>query len=790
MKRRKLLTGISTAAVALALCMGITGTAQAAKANDASVVQTEVTQLGAPAAPVISLGRTVRSGENVTGWEVAIPKVPEGYTLHLNVYPAGKPKESKTGYWREDKNGVEYFYSNDDYQFDEYYSNGVKIISSSGLEPGAYTMEAYLYMDRVGDPTSWVPAHYDEEDEEWYEGYYARYIGGADYGAEYRSAASNQLSVTAVLGVPSVSTAIKSNSIQLSMGRSSRYVTGYEIYRKTGKKFNKIAKTTKAVYTDTGLTADTKYQYKVRSYYYNKDTKAVSYSPYRTLERTTSGSALKLKAQVTGNKNVKLTWTKVPGAIRYEVYRTKDYSDYTEYEKGGKYNNSFSSKDLLKTLKKNKKTYTDKKTSVNQGYGYTVVAVLKGGKQQVTDYVSVNIAFETPRCLEYNTASGGKVVEWKKVYGASGYLVEKYDPADGTYKPFKNLGKNTTKVTLPAVTPYWYQRTGSTSYNCCTEEEYHIRAVKGSSVSDAAEVSVYSTLGVVSNVTAKKVSNGIQVSWSSVPGASYYQVYRVKAGELVRDKDTKTYDLVSEYDYGSEQQVTEYYGVVTPQVSPAQPGDTEVRYYQNYSYSMDRTTQTTMLDYAGMIVEWDGQKASDVDTVGPQEGVAYQYYVVAYQADVLDMRTLSVHNTTTHMDDPNIEVPRYGIKCPYPDANGNYDTSYGAYRTTIGCAKIGEATYTAAAAPAKVKIKSVKAGSKSATITFKKVAGATNYKIYRSTKKKGQYFCVGTTKKTKYKDTKLTSKKTYYYKVVAVKENEVGADVDSAASKPKSVKVK
>ena len=292
---------------------------------------------------------------------------------------------------------------------------------------------------------------------------------------------------------------------------------------------------------------------------------------------------------------------------------------------------------------------------------------------------------------------------------------------------------------------------------------------------------------MVSNVTAKKVSNGIQVSWSSVPGAAYYRVYRVKAGELVRDKDTKTYDLVS-----SGALVREYHGVVALQVMSPQPGDTEARYYRNYSYFMDLTTQTTMLDYAGMIVSdsYDGELASDVDTVGPQEGVAYQYYVVAYAADVIETDKQSVYNTTTHsLEQQQMDVPEYGIKCPYPDSDGYYATSYN-YRSTIGCAKIGEATYTTATTPAKVKIKSVKAGSKSATITFKKSAGATSYKIYRSTKKKGQYFCVGTTKKTTYKDTKLTSKKTYYYKVVAVKENEVGADVDSAASSPKSVKVK
>ena len=59
--------------------------------------------------------------------------------------------------------------------------------------------------------------------------------------------------------------------------------------------------------------------------------------------------------------------------------------------------------------------------------------------------------------------------------------------------------------------------------------------------------------------------------------------------------------------------------------------------------------------------------------------------------------------------------------------------------------------------------------SKQANITWKKVTGATGYDIYRSTKEKGGYKKIATTKKRSYIDKKLTRNKKYYYKVKAYK---------------------
>lgn len=54
-----------------------------------------------------------------------------------------------------------------------------------------------------------------------------------------------------------------------------------------------------------------------------------------------------------------------------------------------------------------------------------------------------------------------------------------------------------------------------------------------------------------------------------------------------------------------------------------------------------------------------------------------------------------------------------------------------------------------------------------ASLSWKKVAGAKKYQIYRATRKKGKYSKIATTKKLTYKNTLLSKKKTYYYKVRA-----------------------
>lgn len=100
----------------------------------------------------------------------------------------------------------------------------------------------------------------------------------------------------------------------------------------------------------------------------------------------------------------------------------------------------------------------------------------------------------------------------------------------------------------------------------------------------------------------------------------------------------------------------------------------------------------------------------------------------------------------------------------------------------------GTITKTFQIIPAKVSGVAVKAGSRRATITWKKAKGAAGYQVWMATKKKGTYKLVKTltgASKLKYTKTKLTRKKTYYFKVRAYKKGYKGT-----YSAVKSVKVK
>ena len=97
----------------------------------------------------------------------------------------------------------------------------------------------------------------------------------------------------------------------------------------------------------------------------------------------------------------------------------------------------------------------------------------------------------------------------------------------------------------------------------------------------------------------------------------------------------------------------------------------------------------------------------------------------------------------------------------YKTLNGK--TVYSAYTKAVSAKPV----------PAKVtKVKAVNKSKKTAKITWKKVTGASGYRVYRATKKNGKYKLVKTIKKNKtvtYTNKNLKKGKKYYYKVRAYK---------------------
>ncbi len=110
---------------------------------------------------------------------------------------------------------------------------------------------------------------------------------------------------------------------------------------------------------------------------------------------------------------------------------------------------------------------------------------------------------------------------------------------------------------------------------------------------------------------------------------------------------------------------------------------------------------------------------------------------------------------------------KYAIYCDKSStANvyvNNYKNSSGRYGYSKGDKK--DYKFANLAVPT---VKVSKKG-KTATVSWKKVKGANDYYVYRSTSKNGTYSYIGHTKSTKYQNKKLKKGKTYYYKVSAVK---------------------
>lgn len=552
--------------------------------------------------------------------------------------------------------------------------------------------------------------------------------------------------------ITSFDTYVDANSITIS-ATTSGSATGYQFAKKVKSKWVTLGTQTSNTYTDKNLEKSTKYEYRVRSYYYNKFTKKTVWTQWRNIEAVTWGSNLNLKADAASTSSVKLTWKPVSGAEGYEIYRyDKPYkSNVTEK---GQSSNYYSKGILVKTIKSGKaKTYTDKKLTKGQTYTYVVRAYKTINKQKCYVEDSSDITLQAGNISlisEYYNASGNKVITWHKMTGIKGYYVEKYDEATGQYALVKKLSQNAVSYTFPKVNP------GSDSV------KYQIRPYDETIVYGAKQITVSPSLAAVKNVKAVRSGNGIRISWSPVAGADGYRVYRTTSSNLEYDKTTKTYKAKGSNVYEA--------GINTTGCRP----DLGDRGYNNAgTYSTYLIGGTSVLDatitYTKTAVDGYGKEikigeTADGKTIyqteeaiyyqGPEPGVTYYYYVVAY--------------------------------ANAPNGSYNYSTI-----TSTGCTKPASATYTNAIAKKVSKITSVSSKKKGqVTIKYKKVSKVSGYAIYRSTKKNGTYTMIGTSTKTTFTDYSAKSGKTYYYKVASYVKGEVQANIYSAKTSAKQVKVK
>lgn len=132
----------------------------------------------------------------------------------------------------------------------------------------------------------------------------------------YGAYSSVVTATTAIAQVKSLKAQATSASVTLTWGKVSG-AKSYEVYQLVGKKWKKIATTTKTSVTVKKLKANTTYQFKVRAL----NSKKVAGDFSAILKVTTNLTAVKGVKAKTTKSTVALSWSKVSGAKSYEVWQ-------------------------------------------------------------------------------------------------------------------------------------------------------------------------------------------------------------------------------------------------------------------------------------------------------------------------------------------------------------------------------------------------------------------------------------------------------------------------------------
>lgn len=607
-------------------------------------------------------------------------------------------------------------------------------IGSFGLTPGiTYYFTAFTYDDSNEDIEQAPIAS----------------INGVDFKYYVNlSPASSTVKAKNDLEKPSISTKASKNSVKLTLDDNDSNATGFQIYRlNSKKKWKKIATTTDDVYTDADLKENTKYSYRVRSYFYNKDTKKTIYSDYANVSISTSQvTNIAVKVTMKSTSQAKVSWTKVGKAEKYEIYRSNS-RNVNPKEISKKYYDAYDAAqalstakyELVKTVKKAKTTsYTDKKLRAGETYNYIVMAYYKDGKTTgyIIDDESITFAVGMPKNVQAENKGTSAKITWNADKFASKFEVryEFFDKNGNSVSNGKKKVKTTKKnsYTIKGIETGGYARVEVRAYG------------KNKAYSGWSSAVSTKSLGVAKNVTAKNVtetlangqkSNVVKISWKKVSGAKYYKVYR-STKTAVYNKDEKKYYLPEDaVEIAKESNNNEF--------EMMDDNKTE-SYYDEVPYR----------EYMGV---WDSVVGtSAVDRAQLLEGVTYYYSVVAF---------------------------------------GEKGTQIASYVTTNVANRYNNDIF-ATSKPASVvfnadlKIASLKNSKKGQVVVkYNKVNSAKQYVIYRAEKKNGTYKKLGTSKKTSYTDKKAKKGKTYYYKVVATGTNGAKANLEVTSS-VKKIKVK
>ena len=210
-------------------------------------------------------------------------------------------------------------------------------------------------------------------------------------------------------------------------------------------------------------------------------------------------SAPTLKVSVNSNGTFKMTWNKVTGAEKYEIYYKQTDGSYK----------------LLKTVTGT--SYTTVFAQYGKQYSYKMKAVTGNTKSDYSKVVNAtnNKKLQTPTLKVSVNSNGTFKMTWNKVTGATSYQIY-YKQADGSYKLLKTVtGTSYTSGFAQYGKQYSYKVRAVTSKNSSATSNF-------SSVVNAKNTN---KLGTPTMKATVNKNGSFKLSWGKVTGATSYQIY-------------------------------------------------------------------------------------------------------------------------------------------------------------------------------------------------------------------------------------------------------------------------
>lgn len=285
------------------------------------------------------------------------------------------------------------------------------------------------------------------------------------------------------------------SSISLAWSAASG-AASYKLYRSIndGNFVNLTELGNVTSYQDNSVKPGNKYAYKLMAIAQNPDRTATSDAKALTYPLT---APVIQTAQRSGN-NISLSWTAVPGAVSYKVYRSVN---------GGNYVN-ISSLGMVTTYQDTGVVAANKYSYLVRAYGANATIFSASAAKAANDPVLPTTPVFVSAGVDRNRAT----ITWKTVPGAVSYRIYR-SVNGGNHVALTDVGKVTsyTNTGLQAGTNY--------SYKLVAIDAAGLRSL-------TSQAKAISTLKKPTINTLSVDGTTANLSWDAVPGATAYMVYR------------------------------------------------------------------------------------------------------------------------------------------------------------------------------------------------------------------------------------------------------------------------